>query len=143
MSAVLRAIGRDFDVDAFLTGSTLKPCSVYRRGEPRFPASQPRGPTLEKSGLHVVLSDADFHEFPKQVADSTAFLLAEAEEIHRLRTFPGVEDVTLDFGIERRDVVVQSDHLPADLIRAAGALGLGIELSQYPPPDAKDEQGPR
>ncbi|HEV7998820.1 MAG TPA: hypothetical protein VGP63_02995 [Planctomycetaceae bacterium] len=93
--------------------------------------------------MHVVLRGADFHEFPKQVAGATAFLLAEAEEIRRLRTFPGVEDVTLDFGIERRDVVVQSDHLPADLIRAAGALGLGIELSQYPPLDAKDEQGPR
>jgi hypothetical protein len=141
--AVLRAIGRDFDVDAFLTGSRLKPCRVFRRGEPRFSGSQPRGPTLEESGLNVVVSDADFDEFLKQVADATAFLVAEAEEIRRLRTFPGVDDVTLDFGIERRDVVVQSDHFPADLIRAAGALGLGIELSQYPPRDAKDEQSPR
>jgi hypothetical protein len=93
--------------------------------------------------MHVVVSDADFHEFPKQVVATTAFLLAESDEIHRLRTFPGLEDLILDFGIERRDVAVQSDHLPADLIRAAGALGLGIDLSQYPPRDVKDEQSPR
>ena len=50
----------------------------------------------------------------------------------RLCTFPGVETVALDFGIERRDVAVQCDRLPEELIRLAGTLGLGIELSHYP-----------
>ncbi len=47
--------------------------------------------------------------------------------------WPGVQAVDLDFGIERRDVAVQCDRLPPELVRLAGSLGLGIELSQYPP----------
>jgi hypothetical protein len=135
MSAVLRAAGRDFDVDAFVAGSTLKPCRVYRRGEPRFA----RMPPSEESGLNVPVSVTEFVEFPKQVAEATEFLQTQADEIRRLATFPGVEKVTLDFGIERRDVVVQCDLLPADLIRIAGSLGLSIELSQYPPRDGDDQ----
>ena len=45
----------------------------------------------------------------------------------------------LDFGIERRDVAVQSDNLSSDLVRLAGSLGLAIELSQYP---ASDKETP-
>lgn len=43
MPAVLRAYGKDFDVDAFLTDSTLPVCTVKRIGEPVAPASQPDG----------------------------------------------------------------------------------------------------
>lgn len=38
MSAVSRAYGDDFDVDAFLAGCTLPVCAVKRWGEPVFPA---------------------------------------------------------------------------------------------------------
>jgi hypothetical protein len=141
MSAVLRASGRDFDVDAFLVGSTLKPRSVYHRGESRFPGStRPNGKRRDESGMNVPVSVTEFIDFPKQVAEATAFLLAETKEIRRLVTFPGVEGVELDFGIDRRDVAVQCDLLSADLIRAAGSLGLSIMLSQYDSPGAiRDE----
>ncbi len=129
---MLRAYGAAFDVDAFLAGCTLPVCAVKRRGEPVFPASQPEGRRHEQSGVHVSVSDADFGEFPRQVAEATAFLRAEAEQVRRLVEWPGVEGVTLDFGIARRDVAVQCDHLPAELLRLAGSLGLAIELSQYP-----------
>ena len=55
---------------------------------------------------------------------------------------PGVEDMRLDFGIERRDVAVQCDYLPPDLIRVAALLGLGIELSQYPARSGAPIDGP-
>jgi hypothetical protein len=132
MSAVLRAYGADFDVDVFLAGFTLPVCAVKRRGEPVAPASRPHGRVHERSGVHVVVSDADFEEFPRQVEDATAFLRAEFEQIRRLCHYPGVEGVTLDFGIARRDVAVQCDYLPPELVQVAGSLGLGIELSQYP-----------
>jgi len=132
MSAVLRAYGDSFDVDAFLADCTLPVIAVKRRGEPVLPASQPNGRRLEQSGVHVSASDADFDEFPRQVAEATEFLRAEAEQVRRLCQFPGVEGVTLDFGIARRDAVVQCDYLPPELVRLAGSLGLGIELSQYP-----------
>jgi hypothetical protein len=141
MSAVLRAYGADFDVDAFLAGCTLPVCAVKRRGEPALPASQPNGRRHERSGVHVSASDADFGEFPRQVAEAAAFLQTEAEQVRRLCEWPGIEDVTLDFGVERRDVAVQCDFLPPELVRLAGSLGLGIELSQYPPlQEAKDAE---
>jgi hypothetical protein len=137
MSAVLRAYGTDFEVEAFLAGCTLPLCAVKRRGEPLFPASQPDGERHEQSGVHVLASDAGFDEFPQQVAEAAEFLQAEFEQVRRLAGWPGIERVTLDFGIERRDVAVQCDELPAVLVRLAGSLGLGIELSHYPARDAE------
>lgn len=144
MSAVLRAYGNDFDVDAFLVGSTLPVCTVVRRGEPVFPATQPNGRQHERSGLHVSVSDAGFDEFPRQAAEAAEFLHAEFEQVRRLYEWPGVEGVTLDFGVERRDVAVQCVTLPPALVRVAGSLGLAIEVSQYPAPDVEpgDESGP-
>ena len=132
MAAVLRARGTEFDPDRFCSKSGFKPCRLYRKGEPVLPATKPEGRKNEDSGIHVVLSEADFHEFPRQVDEATAFLEIHKDELARLRNFPGIEDMTIDFGIARRDVIVQSDYLPPCLIRMAGELGLGIEISQYP-----------
>ena len=114
-------------------GCTLPVCAVNRRGEPMLPASEPDGRRHEQSQVHVSVSDADFDQFPRQVVEATEFLQREFEQVQRLCQWPGVEGVTLDFGIARRDVVVQCDVLPPALVRVAGLLGLGIELSQYPP----------
>jgi hypothetical protein len=37
----------------------------------------------------------------------------------------------LDFGIWRRDAFAQCDHFPAELVRVAGALDMGLELTVY------------
>jgi hypothetical protein len=66
------------------------------------------------------------------VQDAISFLTVNNHEVARLRSFPGIEHVYLDFGIARRDVLLQCDYLPPELVQLAGALGLGIELSQYP-----------
>ena len=131
MPAVLRAFGSDFDVDAFLVGCTLPLCAVKRRGEPMLPSSQPDGRRHTQSSVNVTVSDAEFDDFPRQVAEATEFLRAEAVQVRRLCEFPGIDGATLDFGIERRDVAVQCDHLSPQLVRLAGLLGLGIELTQY------------
>ena len=44
---------------------------------------------------------------------------------------PSVEIATLDFGISQRDVAAQFDYFQPELVRIAGKLGLGLELSQY------------
>ena len=144
MSAVIKARGEHFDVDAFLNGCTLPVCSVYRRGQPIFRRA---GPVHMSSGVHVVASDADFDQFARQEAEATGFLRNHFEQLRRLRTFPGVESVTLDFGIERRNVYLQCDSLSPELIAAAGSLGFGITLSTYPgshesPPDAEKDAPP-
>ena len=132
MSTVLGAYGEDFDVDSFVADCTLPICAVKRRGEPVLPHSQPNGRRHERSGVHVLVSDADFDYFDQQVADAIEFLQTETAELQRLRDFPGVENAVLDFGIARRDAAVQCDCLPPALVRLAGSLGLGIVLSQYP-----------
>jgi hypothetical protein len=135
MSSVIRVYGKHFNVDAFVANCTLPVCTVKRRGEPVFPASQPNGRRHEQSGVHVLASEADFADFQAQVDEVITFLRVNELELRRLRTFAGVETATLDFGIERRDVAVQCDRLPAELLRLAGAIDVDIELSQYRPAD--------
>lgn len=135
MAAVLRADGKAFDVDRFCAATRLAADAVYRRGEPVFPATQPDGRRHDRSGVHIVVSEATFDDLPGQVREATAFLLTHRADVAELVGLPGVEGVVLDFGITRRDVAVQCDVLPPELVRAAGALGLGIELSHYPAPD--------
>jgi hypothetical protein len=141
MSAVIKAKGEHFDVDAFLLGCTLPVCSVYRRGQPIFRRA---GPVHMSSGVHTVASDADFDQFARQEAEATGFLRNHFEQLRRLRSFPGIESVTLHFGIDRRNVYIQCDSLSPELVTLAGSLGLGISLSIYPgphesPPDAEED----
>jgi hypothetical protein len=82
-------------------------------------------------GLTATVSEADFDHFDDPVRDATAFLRQHFAEVLRLGTFPGVEGVSLDFSIARREVTVQVDVLTPELVRLAGALGLGLELSHY------------
>ena len=135
MPVVVRAYGKHFDVDKFLAHCTVPVCAVKRLGEPVFPATQPEGRRYTESGIHILASEAEFSNFPLQVEEAIAFLRINETQLRRLCTFPGVEITTLDFGIERRDVVFQFDRLPAELLRLTGALGLDIEVSQYPVAD--------
>ena len=131
MAAILRVDGKDFDPDRFVADSALAPVQIYRRGEPRQgPGSE--GKVHTTSGLNFMLSDAEFDEFDQQVADAIAFIKFHRDELKRLRDFPGIESATLDFGIRRPDLVVQTNTFPSALIRRAGALGWGIELTQFP-----------
>jgi hypothetical protein len=132
MAAVLRASGPDFDVDAFVAGSDWDDSTVYRRGEALFPNSRRNERQHPESGLNFVVSEAGFHEFPKQIEDAIQFLNDSASEVQRLVAFPGVTAVVLDFGIAWRDVVAQSDRFPAELVRLAGSCGIALELSHYP-----------
>ena len=69
--------------------------------------------------------------------DAIEFLTHNKTQLHQIMSLPGVEGA-LDFGIVWRDVAFQCDYFPPELIRIAGELGLGIELSQYPPSESVD-----
>ena len=146
MSAVIKAIGVRFDVDAFLVGCTLPVCTSYRRGDRKF-GGAPDNPIETYSGVHLVASVADFADFSKQETDATDFLRLHVEQLRRLRWFPGVESVTLDFGIERRNLFVQCNAFSPELVALTAALGFGIRLLIYPgsheaPPDIQSEAPP-
>jgi hypothetical protein len=67
----------------------------------------------------------------EQTNEALVFLEHNEVELTRLSGFDGVEDVRLDFGLNRRSVAVQSEYLSPRLLRLAGTLGIGIELSVY------------
>ena len=133
MSCMLRIGGVDLDVDKLL-GINLKPNSIYRKGEPRTPKSKSINLT---SGARYVASNADFDNFEEQKKDAISFLRDNASPIREIMSIPGHEGAELDFGINRRDVLVQSDSLPAELAKLAGELGIDIMLSLYPEPEEK------
>jgi hypothetical protein len=128
---ILRVVGRKFDVDRFLDTSHLNPCAEYRRGEPIL-RHRPRGKKHQRSGFNVDVSRAAKQSIAKQAVQAVAFLKRYKRELRRLRRYPGVENTVLDFGVyERKAAAVQCEHLPIELIRLAGQLYLGIEVSIY------------
>jgi hypothetical protein len=143
---VLRAGGPEFDVDAFLSTSSFKVTRVHRKGEPRF-VTKPDGPRRERSGFNVDVSAKEWSDLPGQIDDAKAFLSENEAELLRLRSSPGVEGVQLDFPMDLRigtkNIAVQSDRLPADILLAAGRLGVDIVMTIYPRPgESESSQEP-
>ena len=135
MSTVLRASGADFAVDDFLTASKLTPISIFRKGEPRFPASQPDGQRFVRSGANFLVSDAEFEDLALQIEESLAFLREFKLEIRALRQFPGLELLSLDFAVDTHPPHWSSFSFPFELLVAAGELEMDLDLSVYPSDD--------
>jgi len=127
VSCVLRAAGTLFDVEAFCVATELPILARRHAGDQHRPGS----PALRRSSINVNVSDADFDSLAQQVEEAVAFLERYRDEVRRLVTFPGVEGVELDFGLRRRAVAAQTDSFPPRLVSLAGALGVGITVSQY------------
>src|SRR5688572_3578051 len=128
MPAVLRASGPTFDPDAFASHSPWHFAKIYHRGEPVL-ASKPHAKAHHISGFNVDVSHADFDNLTAQVADAIAFFQSFRDELSRLKSFPGVDEIVLDIGIKWRDTYTHSDHLPAALLLQAGSAGIDIVLS--------------
>lgn len=123
---ILHVSGEDFQVDAFLANSNLRPYRVHHRGEIGH-----RSRPFIDSGLSLDVSSADGSSIKMQIVDAIAFLCTHEAELERLRSFPGVTSLLLDFGYYRRDVAAQIEYLPPQLLLRAGTLGIGIKLSLY------------
>jgi hypothetical protein len=138
---VLRVAGPTFDADRYAQASALQICAIHRVGELRLPTTKPDGPRHTTSSLVAVVSDAPCHDLGAQVHDAIAFSSRHRMELQTLRAMPEVTDLFLDFPLERRPVPVQSVHLPSELVALAGGLGLGLEVSLYPPAEGADPVG--
>jgi len=137
MSCVLRIIGKELKINDLLN-IKLETDSYWSKGEPRF-SRKPEGEKHLDSGAIYLVSDAEFEEFDIQIKDAIEYLKENKNQIKSILSLPGLDGSSLDFGIVWRDVAVQSDYFPPELIKIAGELGLGIELSQYPPSEEDDE----
>lgn len=134
MSCVLRAQGADFDVDEFLATSPLKALVVVPRGHERTQGVR-RTVRHETSGMNISISTREFSDLTGQIEDAIRFLSDNNQELKRLRDFPGVERLDIDFPIDERDVVFQSDAFPWQLLALMGERGIGLIVSRYPTPD--------
>ncbi len=131
MPCVLRAGGTSFDVDKFLEISSLDALTAYHSGEVQFPtASITR--TSDYSGMKISVTMREFSDLRSQVEDAVRFLKDNQQELRRLRDFPGLEWIVMEFPVEDRDMVFQSDAFPPDLLALMGNLNIGLVISRYP-----------
>ena len=122
----LRVSGAHFDVDGFLKTSSFRPTIVYRKGTRRKPAS--RG-SQKSSGFNLTITESD--DPKEQVKRALTFLTKERDELRRLVRFGGLDDVILDFACAQREFVTRTARRPAELLTAAGALGIEVDVSFY------------
>lgn len=123
---VLRVSGDRFLPHEFLARSSFNACNVFLIGEPRG-----SGSVWSTSGFTVEVSAASGDELEQQVADAIVFLQRSRAELNRLTDVDDLEDVRLDFGVNRKSVFVQSSYFPQELLTLAGELKVGIEITIY------------
>lgn len=133
MSCVIRAYGKDFDVDAFVKDSALQRLIVVRGGEARDQSLRnPKPRQNEHSGMNISVSNREFSDINGQIEDAIRFLVENRQELQRLRSFAGLDTLTMDFPIEERDAAFQSDAFPARLLLLLSGLDIGLAVSRYP-----------
>ena len=124
------AHGEAFDIDAFLSTTTLRPDYVWRRGDQRrFACIESRQPT---SGIEFVLGDGQQIPFCEQDRIAIEYLSANREELKALARFPGVTAFMLglqyDFEL-RAGTIAFTMRLSELLMRHV--LDVGIEPVFY------------
>ena len=130
MSCVLRAYGKYFDVDKFLENSPFIPCAIFYKGKPR--SSGKKSKLSKNSGFNLDISDAGFNEFEKQMVDAIFFLQQNYEEIKRLKNFPGLESLGLDFAIDYpEELFSKSIELNMELLKEIIRCDIGADISIY------------
>ena len=132
MACFLRASGKRFDVDRFAEQSSLRLDALWRAGEQRFASSASNSMIHHSAGIRIVASDADFSELRKQIEEVTSFLKLHHDDLKKLTTFSGVEEVMLDFGAWISPPGWASFVFPPELLALAGSAGVALSLSVYP-----------
>ena len=136
MSCILHLSGKNFDVDAFIAKSKLRPYKVFYKGKPKL-KSKPDGRKAEHTGCAILVSDADFDNIEGQIKDAISYLKRNNKKLLVLTKTKGIKFATLDFGIDARidgkEHLTQSETFPSKLLQLAGNLGLSIEISLYSP----------
>jgi hypothetical protein len=124
--------GVDLDIDGLLTTVIMKPLAVFQKGKPRS-EYVPQGKLCAHFGANFEISSADFSKLSEQVRDAVLFLKENREDILKVRAFPGIDGMTIDFAAN-----IDPERFPCsfnfsnELLISAGSLGVSLELSIYP-----------
>lgn len=130
MPCVLHFLGDALESSELARLAPVEPCAVFRKGEAR--SQRPAARPSQTSGVSLLVSEADFDQLDQQQDKALEFLATHREALARMRAFPGVEEASLDFGTEMRNVIVQSDSFPPELLAHLAQLRARLVLSQYP-----------
>jgi hypothetical protein len=131
MSCILRVVGTDLDVDALAKSVPIVPYRIDRKGERWRPQSKVNFELSKRSGLHFDVGGSSDSDLAQQVAAAIGFLSTYFDPISIMMTSPGVDGGSLDFKVDVEEYAMQCDYLPPELLRLAGSLNLGIEVSHY------------
>jgi len=111
--------------------ATFSPSKVWRKGESRLALPKDL-PSEVDSGFNVIVSEAGCDVLSLQAADALRFLEHHRNDLIRLKSVPSIETIILDFCVFRKpEFVSRTYSFAAELIAAAGAIGIGIDLSEY------------
>jgi hypothetical protein len=130
---VLRVSSQTGSFKAFLASSRLPAYATFDKGEI---AEKRSGRTYTHYGFKCGVSDREWDDLPGQVQDAIAFLREHEGALRFLLANHPVDDIRLDFPHTVRlseEIAVQCDYFPPELIRLAGVLGIGLELTLFPP----------
>ncbi len=125
---ILRVSAGDVDIDDLLSRVKIVPYRLDRKGQPRLRLEH----VSEHNEFHILTHKAREVSLQTQITETIAFFRTHAEDLARIMSFPGVTGAELDIGIVGRDVIVQNEYLPPELLMLIGKLGIGINLSMYP-----------
>jgi len=94
------------------------------------------GASHRQGSLVVTVSDADGDAFPVQIADALAFIERHADMLRALKSFPGVELLSLNFGLWQIPGSAQHITFSPAISSAAGTLGISLTAWFYAASDA-------
>jgi hypothetical protein len=121
------ASGLSFDVDRYLASSPFKAMTVFRKGD--VPTDDnPQKQQRPDSGFTILLSDDGQPGLSDQIEAALDFLIEHENELDRLKIF-GVDNLLLDFAVERKAELQRSEYLPPELIIALGRFRMGLVFS--------------
>jgi hypothetical protein len=125
----LFASGRAFDVDGFLAATGLHCDRVFRNGE-KYGSG---GWIREVSGFNRWLGDDTDLSLDQQFEVAARFLEENHEVLSRLRTWPGLESVTLvlspEVELDASIICTKVYGFPLSLIKTCATLGLELGLT--------------
>ncbi len=135
MPCNLIILGKNLDIDAFILKSKLRGFAKIYKGQPAL-KSKPQGRKVTHSQIGIQTSKADFNDLKKQITDTIRYLKKHQNKLKHIKKTKEVDLAILDFGtnlrIDNKNVFLQSDRLPNQLLQLAGDLGLEIDISIYP-----------
>lgn len=114
----------------------------HEKGESRKISSK-ENPVYDDYGFSCDVSDRPWNDVQGQIVDMISFLEVYAHYFTKLKESHQIDDWRFDLPYECRldeNSFTQCDYMPPKLMRLAGTLEIGIELSLYWPSGEEEKE---